>query len=219
MKLQGIKYYFRIHTGPDAEARAAVDYSAMVAHRDEVAQQLDGIWDREMKRRHVKEYLGRLVGAKSHPHSPPPPSSSSSSSSSSCSPSSTFPHPLNVGDVDVDVGADTDADADQCERMGAERDGHGFRSSFAVQGTTYYLRKHYGPDAEEKAAAHHYAIAPHRDTLIKALEGIEGVEEKNRWLKEYWGGLVGMDVPSPSGASAPSVVAPSDDEQPDSVDV
>ena len=71
MKLQGIKYYFRIHTGPDAEARAAMDYNAMVAHRDEVVQQLDGIWDREMKRRHVKEYLGRLVSAKAHPHSPP----------------------------------------------------------------------------------------------------------------------------------------------------
>ena len=55
--------------------------------------------------------------------------------------------------------------------------------------------------------------------LIKALESIEGVEEKTRWLKEYWGGLVGMDVPSPSGASAPSVVAPSDDKQPESCDL
>jgi hypothetical protein len=47
--------------------------------------------------------------------------------------------------------------------MGAERDGHGFRSSFAVQGTTYYLRKHYGPDAEEKAAADYNAMLPFRD--------------------------------------------------------
>ena len=103
---------------------------------------------------------------------------------------------------------------------GCGEDGHGFRSAFAVQGATYYLRKHYGPDAEERAAADYHAIAPHRDTLIKELEGIEGMEEKNRRLKEYWGRLVGMgNVPSPSGACTPSVVAPSDDEEPDSVDV
>ncbi len=83
----------------------------------------------------------------------------------------------------------------QSSYRGVARNREGWKALLSLRGLPCSLRAHYGPGAEEKAAADFNAMLPFRDTLIKELEGIEGRSEKRRHVKEVWSAKVGYTLP------------------------
>jgi hypothetical protein len=80
-----------------------------------------------------------------------------------------------------------------------------------MQGIQFYLRRHCGPGAEERAAADYNAIAAHRDEIAKVLAGIKGRDAKHRWVREYWSRLVNLQ-PDPEADPDPEAKAEAEAE-------
>lgn len=55
-------FYLRTHSGPGCDERAAEDYEAIFAHREEVAQLIKDVSDTNTRRSVVQEYWSKLVG-------------------------------------------------------------------------------------------------------------------------------------------------------------